>query len=264
MEKQIEEVLSKHFQLLIKELDDKNITGVRFVKKEDRIMLLFDKTLLSKTNQQILNAINVVYPNIIVSINDSENPFDYEELYRQDSEKPNKKVRPSKLEQETYVQKGNTAEYFERFRFAGIELNINEITQKNIQFGYFLEFINVLQEQDVIDYEKLEILDEKISQRHEHYLKNGAPDKRHISLWVTYGEELFEFSNGLRVGNDPYLSKMYIKILNKNDDEPSLQFVKLELKRINQNIKDYLRRNVQGGENILRKQNNDVELIEEK
>ena len=34
-------------------------------------MLLFDKMLLSKTNQQILNALNVTYPNIIVSINDS-------------------------------------------------------------------------------------------------------------------------------------------------------------------------------------------------
>lgn len=50
MEHKVEELLPKYLQLLIKEVEDKNITGVRFVKQEDRVMLLFDKTLLSKAN----------------------------------------------------------------------------------------------------------------------------------------------------------------------------------------------------------------------
>lgn len=264
MEHKIEEILPKHLQLLIKELEDKNITGVRFVKKENKVMLLFDKIFLSKANQEILHSISVVYPNIIVAINDSENPFDYEELYGNDLEKANKKVRPNKLYEESFGKEGNYTKYFEKFRFTGIELNITQMPQKDIQFGYFLEFINALQEQDVINYEKLEFLDEKTSERHDHYLRNGAPDTRHISLWVTYDEELFEISNGLKVGNDPYLSKTFIKVLNKNDEEPSLQLVKLKLERIHQNVQDYLRRNVQGGESSLRIQKNSTELREEK
>ena len=81
MQNKLEEATAKHLRLLIEELADKNITGIRFLKQGNKVMLLFDKMLLSKTNQQILNALNVTYPNIIVSINDSENPFDYEELY---------------------------------------------------------------------------------------------------------------------------------------------------------------------------------------
>lgn len=77
MKKELEEVIAKHLKLLIEELDNKNITGVKFVKHNNKIMLLFDKVLLSRTNQHILNSLNVVYPNIIVSINDAENPFDY-------------------------------------------------------------------------------------------------------------------------------------------------------------------------------------------
>lgn len=95
-------------------------------------------------------------------------------------------------------------------------------------------------------------------------MRNGAPDTRHISLWVTYEDELIEFSNGLRVGNDPFLSKTFIKVLNNNADEPSLQLVKLKLERIYQNVQDYLRRNVQEGESSLRIQNNGIGLIEEK
>ena len=81
MQNKLEETTAKHLRLLIEELADKNITGIKFVKQGNKVMLLFDKTLLSKANQQILNALNVTYPNIIVSINDSENPFDYEGLY---------------------------------------------------------------------------------------------------------------------------------------------------------------------------------------
>lgn len=94
MQQKLEQVTSKHLRALIDELQDKNITGVKLIRQGNKVILLFDKTLLSRTNQSILNTINAVYPNIIISINDSDNPFDYEELYGLDSEKPNKKVRP--------------------------------------------------------------------------------------------------------------------------------------------------------------------------
>lgn len=253
MKNELEEVTSKHLRLLIEELVDKNITGIRFVKQGNKVMLLFDKTLLSEANQQILNALNVTYPNIIVSINDSENPFDYEGLYEPDSEKINKKVRPYDSYCYSVQEQTNVTEYFDRFRFTGIELDIDEISAKNIQFGYFLEFINAFQEQDVMQYENMEVLDENIIQRHEHYLRNGSPDKRHIALWVHYNEELIEYSNGLKVSNDPYLSKLYIAVLNKGVSSVNEQHVKLTLDRINQNVQDYLKRRLQDDEENPRK-----------
>lgn len=253
MQNKLEETTAKHLRLLIEELADKNITGIRFLKQGNKVMLLFDKMLLSKTNQQILNALNVTYPNIIVSINDSENPFDYEGLYEPDSEKINKKVRPYNSYCYSVQEQANVTEYFDRFRFTGIELDTDEISSKNIQFGYFLEFINAFQEQDVMQYENMKVLDKNIIQRHEHYLRNGSPDKSHIALWVHYNEELIEYSNGLRVSEDPYLSKIFITVLNKGASSVNEQHVKLTLDRINQNVQDYLKRRLQDDEENPRK-----------
>lgn len=253
MQDKLEEATAKHLRLLIEELADKNITGIRFVKQGNKVMLLFDKTLLSKANQEILNALNVTYPNIIVSINDLENPFDYEGLYEPNSEKINKKVRPYDSYWYSVQKQTTVTEYFDRFRFTGIELDTDEISAKNIQFGYFLEFINAFQEQDVLQYENMKVLDENIIQRHEHYLRNGSPDKRHIALWVHYNEELIEYSNGLKVSNDPYLSKLYIAVLNKGASSVNEQHVKLSLEKINQNVQDYLKRRLQDDEENPRK-----------
>ncbi len=253
MQNNLEEVTAKHLRLLIEELADKNIIGIRFVKQGNKVMLLFDKTLLSKANQQILNALNVTYPNIIVSINDSENPFDYEGLYDPNSEKINKKVRPYDSYCYSVQEQTSVTEYFDRFKFTGIELDTDKISAKNIQFGYFLEFINAFQEQDVMQYQNIEVLDENIIQRHEHYLRNESPDKRHIALWVHYNEELIEYSNGLKVSDDPYLSKLYIAVLNKGASTVNEQHVKLTLDKINQNVQDYLKRRLQDDEENPRK-----------
>lgn len=51
------------------------------LRKDNRIMLLLDKQRLSKTNLDIMNRMNLVYPNDIVCINNEDTPFDYEELY---------------------------------------------------------------------------------------------------------------------------------------------------------------------------------------
>lgn len=249
MQQKLEKVTSKHLIVLIDELQDKNITGVKLIRQGNKVMLLFDKTLLSRTNQSILNTINAVYPNIIISINDSENPFDYEELYGLDSGKPNKKVRPHAVYSyhfEEPNQNGTADKYFQRFRFTGIELDTDVISDKRIQFGYFLEFINALQEQDVIGYDELEVLDENAIHRHEHYLKSGSPDARNIQLWVRYNEKLEEYSNDLRIADDPYLPKLCIVDLNARATDVYRVDVKLTLERIIQNVKDYLRRKLQG------------------
>lgn len=245
MENELKETTLKHLNLLIEELKNINITGVTFVRQENKVMLIFDKTFLSRTNQQILNAINVVYPNIIVSINDSTNPFDYDNLYGSTTDKMNKKVRPYVPYSFSVQNQSSAAEYFDKFRFTGIELNTDEISARDTQFGYFLEFTNALQEQDVIQYEETDILDAETIHRHEHYLKNGCPDKKTIALCISYNEELTEISNGLKISEDPYLSKTYIAVLNKEASHVNEQHIKLTLERINQNIQDYLRKKLQ-------------------
>lgn len=235
------EIKERYLEALIKELDDKNIRGVRFVKRDNKLMLLIEKKFLSRVNQHIINAINISYPSIIVSINDSENPFDYEELYGVAPEKKNKKVRPNSVFIDS-ARYNNRTEYFDQFLFTGIELDINEIPDIEYQFGYFLEFINAIQGQDVIGYEDMEIVNEDSIRRHESYINNGEPDKRKIVLTVVYNEELNEYSNGLKVSEDPYLAKTYCIVLNKEATNRKEIYVKLSLERIKENVKNYIER----------------------
>lgn len=248
MEQKLEQAIPPHLKLLIDELEGKNITGVKLIRQGNKVMLLFDKTFLSRTNQTILNTMNAVYPNIIISINDSENPFDYEELYGLDSEKANKKVRPHTVWSYRYEHQNGTAdEYFQRFGFTGIELDTGVVSDKKIQFGYFLEFINALQVQDVIGYEDLDVLDADTIRRHQYYLDSGSPDTtRNIELWVKYNEQLEEYSNALRVSNDPYLPTVCIADINVGVGDIHRIDVELTLKRIRQNFEDYMRRKMQG------------------
>lgn len=241
MPNKLKEVNERYFEALIKELDDKNIRGVRFVKRDNKLMLLIEKKFLSRVNQHIINAINISYPSIIVSINDSKNPFDYEELYGFASEKKNKKVRPNCVSIDS-VNYNRRTEYFDKFQFTGIELDINEIPDIEYQFGYFLEFINALQGQDVIGYEDMKIVNEDSIRRHERYINNGEPDKRKIVLTVVYNEELNEYSNGLKVSEDPYLPKIYVIVLNKEATNRKEIYVKLSLERIEENVKNYIER----------------------
>lgn len=265
----LEEITAKHLRLILEELSDKNITGARFVKQKNKIMLLFDKTLLSRTNQQILNAINTVYPNTVVSINDIENPFDYKGLYDLDSEKPNKKVRPCTSYLYSIESQNNIIDYFDRFRFTGIELDTEAIPIKNTQFGFLLEFINALQEQDIIQYENSDVLDENAIKHQEHYIKNGRPDKNHLDLWIHYNEELIEYSNGLKISNDPYLSRDCRIILNKGVGKINTPYINITLERINQNVQNYLKRKFQDNEenqrqkHIITNTKNSLPLIED-
>ena len=79
--KNIEGVTEKYLQPILEILDRKNIRGVRLLKQGNRVMLLIDKSQLNSMNTDILHAMNMVYPNHVVCIENIENPFDYEELY---------------------------------------------------------------------------------------------------------------------------------------------------------------------------------------
>lgn len=214
MKNEIEEKLPEYLRLIIEELSLKNITGVRFVKQGSKIILLFDKRELSETNKIIIDTITMVYPNIIIAINDETTPFDYEELYVIDTEKTNRKIRPFDVYEWANLHEnfGKFPSYYvSKYRFTGIELDTEKISNKSIQFGFLLEFINALREQDVIGYEDMQVCDEDTINRHEHYIKNKCPDKRYIHLEVYYNEELIEYSNGLRLSNDPFFYRSAIK-----------------------------------------------------
>lgn len=167
---------------LIQELGLKNITGVTFAEQGKKVMLIIDKEYLSNTNKSILNAINVTYPDIIVSIKDPRKPFDYE------------------------------ADCYD-YGFIGIELDTEKIANRVTPLGYFLEFINALQEQDVI-----------------RYVNDEHPDTKIINIDVVYNGELI---------NPSYRG---------NTTDNTTRF-ELSLDRVNQNIFNYLKkRKQQGGE----------------
>lgn len=254
MEKKLEQVIPQHLTLLIDELAGKNITGVKLKKQGNRVILLFDKSFLSRTNQTILNTINAVYPNIVISINDPNNPFDYEELYGLDSEKVNKKIRPYTVWNYRMEKPGNTADgYFQRFGFAGIELDTSLISDKKIQFGFFLEFINAFQVQDVIGYEDLDVLDADILRYHQCYIDSRSSDTTsNIEVWVKYNEELVEVSAGLVIAGDPYLPKLCIADINAGIGEIYRVYVELAPQRIFQNFEDYMSRKSKGMNKVLK------------
>ena len=69
---------------------------------------------------------------------------------------------------------------------------------------------------------------------------------RNIELWVKYNEQLEEYSNALRVSNDPYLPTVCIADINVGVGDIHRIDVELTLKRILQNFEDYMRRKMQG------------------
>ncbi len=235
---------------LIQELGLKNITGVIFAEQGKKVMLIIDKEYLSNTNKSILNAINVTYPDIIVSIKDPSKPFDYEELYEQNLKKVNKKVLPYLLYSYHLSNKNTITEtYFDDFRFTGIELDTEKISNRVTPLGYFLEFINALQEQDVIGYENMVSQDADSIKRHNHYVKEGQPDMNFIDLWVIHNEELIKSSEMMNISKDPYAISPYQIRLNKGGTMEKGILVKLSLDRVNQNVLNYLnKRKQQGGE----------------
>lgn len=203
---------------LIQELGLKNITGVTFAEQGKKVMLIIDKDYLSNTNKSILNAINVTYPDIIVSIKDPCKPFDYE------------------------------ADCYD-YGFIGIELDTEKISNRVTPLGYFLEFINALQEQDVIGYENMVSQDADSIKRHNHYVKEGQPDMNCIDLWVIHNEELIKSSEMMNISKDPYAISPYRIRLNKLIKRKKEILVNLSLDRVNKNVLDYLKKlQQQGGE----------------
>lgn len=243
----MEQVKDKHLQPILEVLDNKNINGAKLIRKDNRVMLLIDKRKLNKVNLSIMNAMNLVYPNDIVCINNEEAPFDYEELYEQQSEKKNRKVRPYEIYEFAMTTGKQEKEYYEQYLFAGIELDSNRL-EPVMQLGYFLEFINALQIQNPLEGEKIEvrkgveIYSEEQLRRYQHYMQQGKPDFRRINLKVLYNESIQEDECKLPLKDDPYFYRIYMGYLNNESSTIPLKevVVKLTPERLLYNVQKYI------------------------
>ncbi len=241
-------VEDKHLKPVLEVLDKKNIKGIRLIKQDSRIILLMDKQKLSNTNREILNRMSVTYPNFIVGINDANNPFDYGELYEEKGkERVNRKVRPFDVHEFVEIQKKQPYQYYEQYQFAGIELESSKLNS-TMQLGYFLEFVNAMQEQNPLEMEGVEIkkgiecyTSEQL-RRYEHYMENGQPDTKKIRLLVGYNEEIEEFTTGIELKHDPYFYRLQEGEINKKNLATDVKFIEVNLmpKKLLDNVYQYV------------------------
>lgn len=238
----------KYLQPILEVLDRKNIKGARLLKQDNSVMLLIDKSQLNSMNTDILNTMNMVYPNHVVCIKDAENPFDYEELYEEDiPSKRNKKVRPYQVFSEYWsTDMSSYKEYYNRYPFVGIELDTRKLDPV-MQLGYFLEFVNTLQTQNPLEQEDIaikrgvEVYSPETLRRYDEYIKQGCPDKQGIRLLVKYNEAIQDdVSNGLDLKGDPYFNK--VALISFNGEKGITQVLKMGLspRRMEMNVDNYI------------------------
>lgn len=238
----------KYLQPILEVLDRKNIKGARLLKQDNSVMLLIDKSQLNSMNTDILNTMNMVYPNHVVCIKDAENPFDYEELYEEDiPSKRNKKVRPYQVFSEYWsTDMSSYKEYYNRYPFVGIELDTRKLDPV-MQLGYFLEFVNTLQTQNPLEQEDIaikrgvEVYSPETLRRYDEYIKQGCPDKQWIRLLVKYNEAIQDdVSNGLDLKGDPYFNK--VALISFNGEKGITQVLKMGLspRRMEMNVDNYI------------------------
>ena len=242
----MEQVKDKYLQPILEILDNKNISGARLIRQDNRVMLLIDKSKLSQFNLSTINVMNLVYPNQIVCINDEKAPFDYDKLYEPKPQKRNRKERPYNAFEFSTTGKGEASEYYEQYQFAGIELDSTRLDAIS-QLGFFLEFVNAFQEQNPLEVEELkkqigvEVYTAEQLRRYEHYKKQGQTDKKRIKLWVKYNEEIEEQDTILKLKDDPYFSRICIKIFNeKKNSEQKQVGVILSQERMLENVYKYI------------------------
>ena len=243
-----EDAREKYLQPILEVLDRKNIKGARLLKQDNSVMLLIDKSQLNSMNTDILNTMNMVYPNHVVCIKDAENPFDYEELYEEDiPSKRNKKVRPYQVFSEYWsTDRRSYKEYYNRYPFVGIELDTRKLDPV-MQLGYFLEFVNTLQTQNPLEQEDIaikrgvEVYSPETLRRYDEYIKQGCPDKQGIRLLVKYNEAIQDdVSNGLDLKGDPYFNK--VALISFNGEKGITQVLKMGLspRRMEMNVDNYI------------------------
>ena len=245
--KNIEGVTEKYLQPILEVLDRKNIKGIRLLKQGNRVMLLIDKSQLNGMNTDILHAMNMVYPNHVVCIENPENPFDYEELYEDIPSKRNKKVRPYQIFNEYWTTDiSSYREYYKRYPFAGIELDTRKLDPV-MQLGYFLEFVNTLQTQNPLEQEErkirkgVEVYSPETLTRYDEYIKQGCPDKQGISLWIIYNETIQDdVSNGLELKGDPYFNREVRMYFNAEKGLTRKLRMGLSPKRMKMNVDNYI------------------------
>ncbi len=237
----------KYLQPILEVLDRKNIKGARLLRQGNRVMLLIDKSQLNTMNTEILNAMNMVYPNYVVCIEDNKNPFDYEELYENIPSKRNKKVMPYKVFDEQWATDLSTfREYYERYPYAGIELDIRKLGPV-MQLGYFFEFVNILQTQNPLKQEEIEVkrgvevYSLETLRRYDEYIKQGCPDEQGTELWVKYNEAIQDdVSEGLTLGRDPFFNRICLIYFNQEKEITRKLVMKISLDRMKQNVDNYI------------------------
>ena len=237
----------KYLQPILEVLDRKNIRGVSLLKQGNRVMLLIDKSQLNSMNTDILHAMNMVYPNHVVCIEDIENPFDYEELYEDIPSKRNKKVRPYHIFNEHWTtDMSSYREYYKRYPFSGIELDTRKLDSV-MQLGYFLEFVNTLQTQNPLEQEEIaikrgvEVYSPETLRRYDEYIKQGCPDKQGISLWIIYNEAIQDdVSNGLELKGDPYFNREVRMYFNAEKGLTRKLRMGLSPRRMKMNVDNYI------------------------
>ena len=245
--KNIEAAKEKYLQPILEVLDRKNIKGVRLLKQGNKVMLLIDKRQLNSMNMNILNMMNMVYPNHVVCIKDLENPFDYEELYEDNPSKKNRKIRPYQVFEKYWsTDMSSYNDYYKAYPFAGIELDIRKLAPL-LQLGYFLEFANTLQTQNPLEQEKIEVrkgvevYSPETLRRYDEYIKQGCPDKQPVSIMVKYNEDIQDdISSGLELKGDPYFNRTVIMSFNDKEEIISDFIMKLSQSRMEMNVKNYI------------------------
>lgn len=168
----IHQILSPMMQIL----NEKNITkGITVLEENKKLYICFDKDYLSNNNQLILEKISYVYSETI--------------FYSNNKQSPNSDRLEYWCPDEYYDESTHITQRCRNKKMFVLELDINDYYTI---LGTSIMLANTLQEQDPIYLkinENLEILDQDIIERHEHYVSSGYPDLKWINLSIFLNQD---------------------------------------------------------------------------
>ena len=170
------EIIHKVLSPMMRILDEKNITkGITVLEENKKLYICFDKDCLSNSNQLILEKISYVYSETLFYSDNKQSPnSDRLEYWRPD---------------EYYDESTHITQKCRNKKMFVLELDIND---KYTILGTSIMLANTLQEQDPIYLkinENLQILDQEIIERHEHYVSSGYPDLKWINLSIFLNQD---------------------------------------------------------------------------
>ncbi len=173
----LDKILSPMFQIM----NEKNIIyGVRTVCENGKLYICFDKVGLSECNKDILEKISAVY---------SETLF-----YSDNSESPNSDRLENWCPDEEYDRQTHKTERIRQKKMFVLELDMSD---SYTILGTTIMLANVMQEQNPMNLEvnkDLDVIDQDITDRENHYNASECPDTKWISLTVAlnFGNPLYK------------------------------------------------------------------------